>query len=409
MTNIFNTNRIGLEKLNFLFLLLLILVIPSQESPKLIFWGLYVISSGFLLFTGSQKNKWDLLDTLIVIWMFSGLVVATFSGIQHKEWSGSTDLIVFTSILLILKKSDLSFTNIKVVFYVVLLSTLLASFLAIWQLLSLSSKEYIELHSVGHVNHSAIYISLSLTVTISMLYSKWESSSIASRSFYLAIYASILIALVLTDSRAAIFSVFLLLLLFLILYRKKLFLSSLLLTLLLLFTAGNFVLTGGGIIEKQIDQVERDIFFKARTKIWRSALLAWQQYPFFGVGIKNYDQVSLENLLSWCRKGNGTCDPDSYLPYAHGHSLYINTLTERGLFGFIVVFVNISLLLFLIIKYRPDSTDNENYVLLWNASFGVLFLNLFIGLFNTTLHHENALLSMIILGLWLQKTINRTD
>jgi len=409
MINFINIHKLGLEKFNFIFLLLLILSIPTQETPKLIFWSLYVISSLFLLITSSQKRKWDLLDTLIVIWMLSGLIVAFFSGIQHKEWSGSTDLIIFTSILLILKKSDTSYDNINIIFYIILLSTLVASLLAIWQLVYLNNKEFIELHSVGHVNHSAIYLSLSLAVIIAILYTKWKTSRIASRIFLLSIYASIAITLVLTDSRAAILASVLLLVFFLYLFRKQLSLSLILISILLFFTGGNYFITGGGIIEKQIDQVERDIFFQARIKIWRSAILAWQQHPVFGVGIKNYDQVSLDNLLAWCDKGSDVCNPDDYLPYAHGHSLYINTLTERGLFGFFVVFINISMLIFLIYKYRPDSTDNGNYIMLWSAAFGMLFLNLIIGLFNTTLHHENALLSMIVIGLWLGKTYGRAE
>ena len=409
MISFLREHKPGLEKINFLFLLLLILAIPSQETPKLIFWGFYVASSVLLLISSPQQRKWDLLDTLIIIWMFSGLVVAFFSGIHHKEWNGSTDLIIFTSVLLILKKIDSPYKNINIIFNVILLSTLLVSLLAIWQLLILNDKDFIEFHSVGHVNHTAIYLSLSLAVIISILYTKWKTSSFIYRVFYLGLYSSLVITLVLTDSRAAILACFLLILVCTYMYRKSIALSLILLSILLIFTGGNYVLNGKGIIDKQIDQVERGIFFQARIKIWRGALLAWQQYPAFGVGIKNYEQINIENLLNWCQKDGDACNADDYLPYAHGHSLYINTLTERGIFGLLVVLINILMLLFLIYKYRPDSDDNDNYRMLWTAAFGVLFLNLVIGLFNTSLHHEHALLSMIIIGLWLGKTHGRSE
>lgn len=403
MVSVFNNFKFDLGKLNLLFLLLLILSIPTQESPKLIFWGLYVISSVFLISRISPKNKWDALDTMVTIWMFSGLVVAFFSGINHKEWSGSTDLIIFTSVLLILKRINHPFNDTKTVFNTILLSTLLASFLAIWKLFFLGSGSELELHSIGHVNHTAIYLSLSLSVVIAMLYSRWNVSSTTHRLFLLSVYVSLALALVLTDSRAAILASVLLLFLFLVIYRKHLALSFLLISLLLFFIGGNYIISGGGVIEKQVDQLDRGIFFKARVKIWRSAMLAWKQYPAFGVGIKNYDQISLEELLTWCRAEKTECSPDDYLPYAHGHSLYINTLTERGLFGFFVVFINISMLIYFIYKYRPKVADETEYIMLWTAAFGVLFLNLSIGLLNTTLHHENALLSMIVIGLWLGK------
>jgi O-antigen ligase len=408
MINYFNEHKPALEKLNFIFLILLILALPSQETPKLIFWGIYVISAVLLLVTSPQKKKWDLLDSLIIIWMSSGLVVAYFAGIHYKEWSGSTDIIIFTSVLLILKKSDSSYKNINIIFNVILLSTLLASMLAVWQLLILSSKEFIEFHSVGHVNHTAIYLSLTLAIIISMLYARWQSTSFSNRFFHLSMYSAIAITLVLTDSRAAILACFVLLLIYLFLYRKQLALSIILLSILLLFTGGNYALNGKGIINKQIDQVERGIFFQARIKIWRGALLAWQQYPVFGVGIKNYEKISLEQLLSWCQKEKTGCSAEDFQPYAHGHSVYINTLTERGLFGLLVVFINILMLIYLIYKYRPQPEDTDNYSMLWSAAFGVLFLNLIIGFLNTSLHHEHALLSMIVIGLWLGKTHRRT-
>ncbi|MDB4521875.1 O-antigen ligase family protein [Gammaproteobacteria bacterium] len=403
-----NRHKLALENINFLFLLLLIISLPTQETPKLIFWGIFVVSSLLLYIINPNKKKWDLLDTLIICWMFSGIIVAYFAGLHHKEWSGSTDLLIFTSVLLIFKKCDTPYKNINIIFNIILLSTLLASMLAIWQLVVLNNREFIEFHSVGHVNHTAIYLSLSLAVIISLLYTRWKSSTIAGRLFYLAVYSSISITLVLTNSRAAILASFLLLLCCAWLYRKQILLSLTLLSLLLAFIGGNYLVSGEGVINKQIDQVERGIFFQARIKIWRGALLAWQQYPVFGVGIKNYPQIDIDKLLDWCSKSGDSCHADDYQPYAHAHSVYINTLAERGIFGLLVVFLNILMLIFLLYKYRPNKSDTSDYAMLWTAASGVIFLNLVIGIFNTSLHHEHALLSMVVIGLWLGKTPLRT-
>lgn len=408
-----NRHKLALENINFLFLLLLIITLPSQETPKLIFWGIYVASSLLLYIINPNKKKWDLLDILIICWMFSGIIVAYFAGLHHKEWSGSTDLFIFTSVLLIIKKSDTPYKNIYIIFNIILLSTLLASMLATWQLVVLNNREFIEFHSVGHVNHTAIYLSLSLAVIISLLYTRRKSSTIAERVFYLAVYSSIAITLVLTDSRAAILASFLLLLCCSFFYRKRIVLSLSLMAILLAFTGGNYIINSKGIINKQIDQLERGIFFQARIKIWRGGLLAWQQYPMFGVGIKNYEQISIDKLLSWCSNDSETCNAEDYLPYAHGHSVYVNTLVERGMFGLLVVLINMLILIYLLYKYRPDSSENDDYTMLWTAAFGVVFLNLVIGIFNTSLHHEHALLSMLIIGLWLgkipSKNVKATD
>ena len=399
-------NRITvLQNIAFLFLVLLILSLPSQETPKLLFWGSFVATSLIILVLNSRvlKREWDAFDSLIIFWMFSGFVVAFFAGIEHKEWGGSTDLVIFTSILLILKKLKFHYKQIDILYNTILLSCLLVSLLALWQKLILHNNESIEFHSVGHVNHTAIYLSLSLVAVIAMLFSKWATASTLRRIFLLAIYCALAITLVLTDSRAAIIAIFLFILVCTLMFRRHILLSITMLTLLVTFSAGNYLLGGGGVINKQLDQVERGIFFEARIKIWRSAILAWKQYPAFGVGIKNYDQVTLDELLRWCAEKSDNCQPDAYLPYAHGHSLYINTLTERGLFGLLVVLVNIIALSYLVYQYRPGPLACDDYKMIWLGAFGAILINIVIGLFNTTLHHENALLSVILIGLYLGK------
>jgi O-antigen ligase len=405
MINLSTRLALTLQNTALIFLLLLILSLPSHESPKLIFWGLFTLATIPLLIQTRKPitSSWSMHETLVVIWMFSGFIVAAFAGIQHKEWGGTTDIIIFTSTLLLLSRLSFSKQQTNLIINAILLSTLLASLLAIWQKFVLHNEKYIEFHSVGHVNHTAIYLCLTLVVSVTLLHSYWQSSSNKKRLFLFIIYSALTLTLVLTDSRAAIIAGFLFVSLVALFNRNQKILSALLLSVFLLFTAGNYAVGSGGIINKQIDQVERGIFFEARIKIWRSAILTWQQYPIFGTGIKNYNQVTLDQLLGWCKSRSKNCDADDYMPYAHAHNLYLNTLTERGMFGFLIVLVNILSLSYLVYRYRPHSQSDEQYSMLWQSAVGVLFINVVIGFLNTTLHHENALLSMIILGLFWNK------
>lgn len=398
-----NTFRPFLQGMHYLFLLLLILSIPSVESPKFIFWGLFILSSFFTHRHGFKNilTRWDLFDSLLIFWMFSGLIVASFAGIHHKEWGGASDTIIFTSVIFVLRHNYLRDEQLSFIYYIIILSTLIASLLAIWQLYNLDNKEFLEFHSVGHVNHTAIYLALSLAVIIAIVYARWHDLGKGERLLHLLVYTTMALSLVLTDSRAAIVAVFLLLLCCLLLFRKYLTLSFTLLSVLVALIVGNYALNRGGVIEKQLDQVERGIFFQARADIWRSAILTWQQYPLFGVGIKNYDRVSLEQLMQWCSQKSTNCKADDYMPYAHGHNLYLNTLAERGVFGFLVLMINILALSYLVYKYRPGSRESTQYRMIWTGAFAAILLNLSIGVFNTTLHHEHAILSAILLGLLL--------
>lgn len=396
--------RDKLQGFNYLLFLLMILALPTHESPKFIFWSLFVLSAlllGFFIIR-TLVRQWDALDSLILIWMFSGIVVAYFAGIQHKEWGGATDTIIFTSVLLILKKRCFDDTQLKMIYGTIILSTLTASLVAIWQFYNLHNMEFIEFHSVGHVNHTAIYLALSTVAMTAILYAYWAVQNNGQRLLHIAAYTTLVLTLVLTNSRAAIAATFLFLVSCLFIFSKQRLLSIIMTAILLGLVAGNYMVNRGGVIEKQLDQVERGIFFEARSKIWRSAVLTWQQHPFFGTGIKNYGVVSIDQLMHWCKQSGKDCTEEMYMPYAHGHSLYLNTLAERGLFGLLVIMANIAVLAYLVYQHRPGPPRSNQYTMLWTGAFGVIFLNLLIGLFNTTLHHEHAMLSAIVVGLFLR-------
>jgi O-antigen ligase len=403
--NLKNTYLAGMQSFNYLAFLLLILALPTHESPKFIFWSLFVLTS---LLSGSLNlrpllRNWDALDTLIIIWMFSGLVIAYFSGIKYKEWGGAADTIIFTSVLLILRRRHFTDAQLKFIYYTILLSTLTASLVALWQFFNLHNMEFLEFHSVGHVNHTAIYLALSLAASMAMVHAYWKSASAAYRFFHIVIFSTIALTLVVTDSRAAVFAALLFVASGLVMFRKQIMPTVLMTLIVIGLVIGNYVINRGGVIEKQIDQVERGIFFAARLKIWRSALLTWQEFPLYGTGIKNFNHVDLKQLMEWCAERRSDCNVDQFMPYPHGHSLYINTLAERGLFGLLVIMVNLAVLAYLVYRYRPSPASSGVYMMLWTGACGAIFLNLVIGLLNTTLHHEHALLSVILIGLFLGK------
>ena len=393
----------ALQSFNYLLFLLMILALPTHESPKFIFWALFVLSSVLLgrLNIKELLGRWDALDSLILFWMFSGLVVAYFAGINYKEWGGAVDTIVFTSVLLILRKRKFNNSQLVFIYYTIILSTLTAALVAVWQFYDLRNMEFLEFHSVGHVNHTAIYLALSLAASIAMIQAFWKAQTATQRFFHLMIFSSIALTLVITDSRAAVFAALLFVIGGLFMFRKQLTPTILMTLLLLGLVFGNYTINRGGVIEKQIDQVERGIFFKARIKIWRSALVSWQEFPLYGTGIKNFGHVNLEQLMQWCARRHDNCNADNLMPYPHGHSLYLNTLAERGIFGLFVIMANLAALAYLVYRFRPASENNPVYTMLWTGACGAIFLNLVIGLLNTTLHHEHAMLSIVLFGLFL--------
>jgi O-antigen ligase len=386
---------------DFLFLLLLIMVLPVQESPKFVFWLLFVSTATWRCISDRcLLANWDWHDSLIVSWMLSGFIVALFAGIDHKQWSGATDLVVFTSVLLLLKKRTYDHDRLLIVLRTILISTVVAALLALWKLYVLDENSAIEFHSVGHVNHTALYLCLSIAVVLALLVGRWPALAWPTRLLLLSVYTLFAYVMSATESRAAIFATLLLIGMCFVTWRRQRGLSLALLSIFIFCNIAIYLVGRDGVVEKQISQLERGIFLAARQDIWRVAMLTWRHNKLFGVGIKNYGQVDSQRVQEWLQADGQPYVADDYLPYPHGHSLYLNSLAERGLIGSAVVMLNLLLLGYLLLRYRPPR-DQRDYRVFWFAASGALLVNLVVGLFNTSLHHEHALLSMIMLGCWL--------
>lgn len=93
---------------------------------------------------------------------------------------------------------------------------------------------------------------------------------------------------------------------------------------------------GENFLLKIIDKDRREEFIKNDLyfKLYRSGYSVFKEYPYFGVGNKNYRVIS--------------CEVDSPLVCnTHPHQIYIELLAEHGLFGSILI---LSILFYLIFK-----------------------------------------------------------
>jgi O-antigen ligase len=155
------------------------------------------------------------------------------------------------------------------------------------------------------------------------------------------------------------------------------------------------------IVAKQERYEAANAKFSLRDGIWRTGLLAWQHYPWFGVGLGNYSEVSEKRVQGWLAAEGRTAPPGHYVIWVHGHSLFVNSLTERGVIGVapllaVLVAWGVGLL-----RRRPAAGDSDLAWMVWGASASALGITVLAGLLNTTLHHEHGILAVLLLGLWL--------
>jgi O-antigen ligase len=261
----------------------------------------------------------------------------------------------------------------------------------------------LQLHSVGHVNHTAIYLAIMLGLCISWLFTRWRSWRAGTRAVGLAVTVFVLASLVVTASRGAI-GVGLVLVLLLAAawwprWRAPLVSSLIVVTVV---TAAAYGL-GFEFVRKHQDNVAAQNVLSFRDGIWRMGLAGWERFPLFGTGMDNYQHITIERVKEWRAAAGQDFDAARYVHFPHGHNLLVNTLAERGLFGTAVLAAVLFAWLVELIRRRPRAGDGDLRWIVFGAAFAGWWVTVAAGTVNTTLHHEHAILAVLLLGLWLSK------
>jgi hypothetical protein len=386
-------------------LVALALFLPLAEAPKNLAWLGY--SAVWLANRARARDfggRWDLWDTLIALWIASGLLAAAFAGLHGSEWRGAGDLARYAGILWMVKRGGYSGREVRWVLGALVLSTVVGlaiGYARIWS--GIGKSGTLQLHSVGHVNHTAIYLAIVLGLCAAWLCARWRAWRPGRRVTALAIFVLMLVSLVVTASRGAI-GVGLVLLALLAAawwprWRAPLAASV---AAIAVVVAGLFGL-GGEVVRKQEQLTGMENVLSFRDGIWRMGLAAWERHPWFGVGMDNYSGITHERVRAWRTEAGKHYDESRYMRFPHAHSLYVNTLAERGAVGAAALLAVLLAWMVWLVLRRPKAEGADREWLLWGAAASAWFVTVGAGTVNTTLHHEHGILAVLLLGLWLSQ------
>ena len=385
------------------FLIGLAIALPMFEAPKNLLWGAWVAT--WLLSRlkdGQWGGRWNRWDTLISAWIASVLLSAVFAGATHNEWNACRDVIRYTSVLWLLTRSNYGEAAWKAIYGALMVSVVIA---AAWALAALAwPHEYlgIQLNSVGHVNHSVIYIVICFGALLGALANYWASLAIISRIGGVVGIVVLLIAVAIAGSRAAAVAVMVqaLALGAIWLRRSPLFLRCAVLCVgvfaALIVGFDTEIWRKQGIVSETPHPV-----LGARYPIWNQALLEWRMHPVFGIGNSNFSQLQQEDVQRWLVSRGESYSEGRYAKSSHAHSLYLNTLAERGLVGFTLLLLLLGAFAISLLRGLPRGSDPPLHWLLWCGGASALLTIAGIGVVNTTLHNEPGLLAMLLIGGWL--------
>ena len=390
------------RKIELAVLLFFCIVLPLYEAPKNLAWLAYLlIWLANRARTRHFGGAWDAWDTLIGAWIGSALVIAPFAGLHNSEWRGAFDLVRYGAVLWMVKRSGYSVQEMRWVLNALFASAVVGLVMAFDNMWS-GKIDVVELNSVGHVSHTSIYIAILVGAAASWFFAYRRAVAAGLTVFLLT-------ALVAAASRGAIGAGMITLLVLGTAWwprsRKPLLLSCLAVGITIALAFGSHA----NVIRKQEANVARHNVLSDRDAIWRTALAAWRHHPLFGVGIDNYGRINATEVKSWRDEGGKPEEPSHYFFYSHAHSLYLNTLAERGLVGAAVVAAVLAAWLVLLVRRRPRADSAVDEVLFWGCAASAWLVTVIAGTVNTTLHHEHGILATLLLGLWLGRLKDLND
>ena len=392
-----------LKVLSLIFLTLFLISLPSLEAPKNIFMFLFVISAFLIEIKDRTYKNYEIWDGIFLSLILSALLSACFGALNGYEWKGFRT-ILFTSLMgWLLYRYRYTTKELNFFYWVTILSTIPPLLWGLAEVLIFQSKNDLQLNSVGHVNHSAIYITIIYGALISKLLNNNDDYSAIKKIGLYVLTLTLFAGVVIGASRAAFGCAILVTILSIFLSNKSISkkIRGYMYFLVLISFA---IFLNATIFQKIADKIKSHDNLSARDKLWSISIEGSKINPILGLGNGNWKLMPEEKIKQITESQNKNYSPEDFkfaIQHGHPHNLYLATLADRGVFGLLILANLIVYWLFKLIKTYLMTKRSQGYSLFWLSSLSTWISVFVIGLVNTTFHHETALLAFVFLSLQL--------
>lgn len=389
-----STERI--VKLEFYSLCLLGVSLPLIEATKNLAAILLLVFFLIHFFNDRKSLVYNPLGKYILLFIGLSVIASIGSSLNGYDSGKIKDIIRYALIGWITLQIPLKRKEIFIIILLLILSCIIAIGLAYISLHQGWEKQF-ELRSVGHINHTAIYIILCLGLIIPLILIK----RLKAIHYGLIGVATLILltGLFEANSRATLIAMTFIIssTLSIIIYRHRMIGVLSLAGLMMLIVA--LIAHPPSIIKKAL---KSPIVFTGKTltpreKIWHSNIYMIKKEPLFGIGYGNHGHITADTMSQWFPEisfGNG----DYFLFYSHAHNRFMNTLVEGGILGLTGLIILLGGVVYLLFHLTLKKRGPAETPLLLIAS-NTLFITCVIGLFNTTMHHEHGILTLLIWAL----------
>lgn len=368
----------------FLYILIVVYCLSLAYSEALKNLAAYSMIFYFLFNTiiGKVKISLDIVN-LSILFHLGVVSMGIWVGINFQESLNQyTDILRIVLIFLFFREIDLHFLSYEKIIQLLFIGFSIAALGAFYLFFS-NVLSRIELHSVGSINRSAVYMTY-IFVTALCLKNQYKNAL----SKYLFPFVLILsgISIVIGASRMALFSLPIIILLYGF-FANKINLTTTLFTSLFVSLATTivFLFFPDSLVANKIILGFEDT---SRIQIWVSSLYAWlENNMFFGIGVGNSIFIDVANYF----------DTDALTRNIdNAHNIYLDMLLERGLLGLTSFLIFISTFIF--------TKSNDNFSIFVRLLAISLLL---LGVANITFRYEFALLFVTLLGAYLNSSIKK--
>lgn len=391
-----------LQRAEFGFLLGLAAFLPAVEAPKNICLGLFLICwLANRIRTGDWGGPWSRWDSLIVALIASGYLAAAFGGIPGKSLSPGNDILSYGLAFMAVRRTRFEGRQLWWLLGTLAAATILTLGYGYWGLLVTQQRQTLGLHSVGHVNHSAIYMGIAFCVAFTAACA--VRAALGVRVALWAAAGLLFLSLLVTAARGAVIPTVLFIVVWVFHLQAGRGRSPWKPLLAIVAVAVLGVIARPGIIEKTLEHVAKGHAGSYRPAMAKTAVLAAREFPLFGVGATQFGKIDLEMTREWqARKGRWFADEDLFFA-SHAHGLFSNTLGERGLVGLAALLAVLGAWGVMLKRSAPRGGGDALPQVLWGSALGAWIITVVGGLFNTTLHHEHAMITSLLIALWMSR------
>lgn len=388
-------NYIKEQDIKFIFLALMLIMLPSFEVPKNLFTVFFVVSWVFI--ARREKDwggKWRIIDTIFLLWILADIAVGINAVMVHDQpANGSKDIIKFVLVGWAISRAGFTVRQMIHLCVIAIIFTVLPLG---YSYLNCDGGSCVELNSVGHVNHTAIYLLITYVISLSLLVFNFKNIGNFLRAMLIATTVILAYVVIDTHSRAAsgLLAAITLMAMLYSIYLYKNWCSLIISALLIALVSSIFVYDPPQVFNKFINGSSL-VGDSPRQKIRNFAYYVFKMDPVLGTGIGNFPNFSHDDIKELVIKDKGEYDKSKFMPFAHPHNLYYVYLSGGGVVLF-SIFIWFWLQMANII-YKVNKQSQEKWLVFSSSSIVIAVLS--IGWVNTTLAHEHALIAMFVLGL----------